>query len=313
MADPYTQASLNPMDPAALQAATEAFRRQEAMATLAEISGDPVLGRVGAGMRERVSERRKGLAKAREAAKKRAEWRPTGMPGFGIKDGKVQMYPGYDEFLEQKHQRGLELARERSKYRGGGFDEWVTKQMMLREMPTASQAAEARKTEAYLPEIQNLARGLQKPEVEIDPLAEAGGEFAREYLPLGSAAAAGIERRGMSPEAMRWLERGRQAESDIIRLASGLAVTGFELENVKKWSPWTGNLTKQQRTDRMRNIYNKLGRESRAIMNQPYEDISPEGFLGQPAAPPTAAPARPEGITDEEWQQYLALEGYTPS
>lgn len=156
-------------------------------------------------------------------------------------------------------------------------DEWYAREQWKRRRGTPAQEAEARKTLAYLPELKSLAQDLQG--VEIPAGVEAAGEFAREYIPLGSAAAAGIERAGMTPEAMKWLERGRQSESDIIRLASGLAVTGFELENVKKWSPWAANLTNTQRTDRLRNVYNKLGREGSAIGGQPWAEPSMEQFM----------------------------------
>lgn len=319
----------------------EDLRRQEAMAALAQLSGDPILGRFGSGMYERASERRKGLTRARERAEEARRLKPSGMPGFMIQGNQVVPVPGYDEFLKKKHQRGLQLARERAK--GGANQDWYQRQMWLRTMGTPSQMAEARKTMSYLPELQAQAQALQAEDVEIPAGWEAAADFARENLPLGANIAPGVERAGMTPSSVQWLERGRQAEQDVMRLASGLAVTGFELQNIKKWSPWAGNLTKQQRTDRLRNIYNKLGREATAYGGQVWQDVQSPVFLGQMTPdqiPPGGAPGqltpqqvppspgvpgqvtpdalpqtrpvpqRPEGLSDEEWQRYLELEGY---
>ena len=288
------------MDPTKAQAMMDALRRREAFATIGQLTGDPVLGQFGAAEAGRVARRREGLRKTMEAQRKWEEARPSGMPGYVIRAGQIEPVQEYLDWQagqkEADRQTRLRIAMERAK----NPNEWYAREMWKRSMGTPSQMAEARKTLAYLPELQNLAQELQPEGIEIPGWVEAGGDFAREYLPLGSAAAAGIERRGMNPESMRWLERGRQAESDIIRLASGLAVTGFELENVKKWSPWAGNLTKAQRTDRIRNIYNKLGREAVAIGGSAWQDMPMERFLragGTPPAPqmtPGQVPPIPE-------------------
>jgi hypothetical protein len=202
----------------------------------------------------------------------------------------MKAVPGYQERMDAKEKRRnqtkLEVAMIGAQGRNRRDEEWYNREEYKRSVGTPAQMADARETLAYLPELQSLARGLQREDIEIPAGWEAGADLARSFGPLGSSAAAGIERVGLNPASIRWLERGRQAESDIIRLASGLAVTGFELENIKKWSPWAGNLTKGQRTDRHRNIYNKLGRQAKAVMGDAWTDMPSERFTHVGDAPP---------------------------
>lgn len=274
-------------EPNRMAEAARQLRRQQAYGTLGQLTGDPMMGAVGGGMVESAGARAEGLRKARQAT---TTARALG-EGYYEQAGEIQRVPGWSEAQERKHQRALEKAVEAAKARAEVNAEIFKQQERWRlEQPTRSQATEARRTAAYLPEFMDLAAELKKVG-EIPTIPEASANVARKMPLLGEETAAGLERKGMTPEQVDWLARGRKSEQDIIRLASGLAVTGFELENVKKWSPWASGLTNRERTKRMQNIYNALGRESAAIMNQPWENVEFET---------TATVETPEGTVELE-------------
>lgn len=296
-----------PTDEEKMRAAANRLRRREAFATLGAFSGDPVLGQWGRGEMGNLREQAQALRKARQEA---VTPRPTGTPGYMYTPAKgVFPIEGYQAAQDAARQQKMELemfkatqkARAAANKREQDMADRLAFERAKLEMPTRTQAAEARKTMAYLPEIESLATELQ--DIEIPTGAEVGAGAARSLpLSMGEAVAAGIERAGMTEEAVDWLARGRKFEQDIIRLASGLAVTGFELENVKKWSPYALGLTNRERTQRLQNIHNQLGREAAAIMNQEYTPISlSENTIQTPEGSATESEMTlPEGWTVRE-------------
>jgi len=238
------------------------LRRQEVLSTAAALSGDPVLAPYGQDQLGRLS-------KARQAAK---QVMPLG-GGFYAQGGEIAQVPGWEEQEQRKSDRALRkaLAVAESR-RTTGFEDWYAKKQAELEMPTRSQATAARETAGFLPGFKKLATDLDLVG-EIPGVPEAAAGVARKAPLLGEESAAAIERTGMSEPQVDWLARGRQREQDIIRLASGLAVTGFELENVKKWSPWASGLTNRERTKRLETIHNAFGRKSASVMNRPWEDV----------------------------------------
>lgn len=219
--------------------------------------------------------------------------------GLYERGGEFGRVPGYEAAVNAAAQRSLGARKQALREQ---LEMGVEKERSLLGMPTRTQAAEARRTSAFLPRIKELAMELVQGDFEIPSSVETAAKASRSLPFVGETASAGIERVGMSPEAVSWLAKGRQAESDIIRRASGLAVTGFELENVKSWSPWASGLNKPERLDRMENIYNKLGGEASATMNTFWEDVQFDRGTLQGIK-------RPKGATDEEWQLYLQSEG----
>lgn len=280
-------------------------RRREAIATLGVVSGDPVLGEWGRGEMEYLREQTQALRKARQEANR---LRPTGTPGFMYSQSEgIKEIPGYQEAQEAAREDKLRLevfkrratAEAAARKREESYRDRLDIERAKLEMPTRSQAASARETQAFMPELLELKDSLRGIEIPMKPEILAGG--ARSYLPEGvaEATAAGIERKGMSPEAVDWLARGRHMEQQVMRLASGLAVTGFELENIKKWSPWALGLTNRERTKRIQNIYNEFGRKSNAILNRPWETVTfEEGEVKTPEEMEIVT----EGALPEGWK-----------
>ncbi len=290
------------MDP---QVMADALRQQEAAAFLAQITGDPVLGQFGTGLQRQVQRRREGLQAAREAQRKFEATRPSGVPGFVLRAGQVEPMPGYEEQRQREHARDMQLAGLRAANRQDQ-NEWYRRQEWLRQRGTPGQTAEARKTLAFLPELQSQAIALE--DIEIPEFTESMANYVRD-MPMGESLAPLIERKGMSPEAVAWLETGRQVEQDLMRLASGLAVTGFELQNIKKWSPWASNITNEQRRNRLRNVYNKLGREAGAIQGVVWQDAPESQFrpkVESIPAPPDVDPDQWNLLTPEEQVEWLS-------
>ena len=334
MADPYTQASMNPMDPAALQAAADAFQRQEAMATLAEISGDPVLGRVGAGMRERASERRRGLSRAREAAQKRQQIRPSGMPGFYIQGNEMKRVPGYDKYLQEQHQRGLELARARG--RAGGMGDWMARQQYKQQYMNPT---EWNKAAEGLSWIQQLGETIPEVAAAGEDIAQPSADIAAEMA--GNVGLAGPARALESQyrsEASRSIRTRIKKVINSVRASEfGAALTAMEKPEFAAVDPLAPGLTKDQMLRRLRDMVRGLvttariqvggrmgpgGQMPPPFLQEGYDwmqaPIRPSGAT-PPQTPPVTAqpqgppPPKPPGISEEEYQEWLQAKGYTPS
>jgi len=268
-----------PTDEEKMRAAANRLRRREAFATLGAFSGDPVLGQWGRGEMGNLREQAQALRKARQEA---TRLRPTGTPGYMMRGDKIEAIEGYQAAQDAARQQKMELemfkatqkAQAAASKREQDMADRLAFERAKLEMPTRTQAGAARETFAFLPELQALADQLQNiGEIPTGP--ETAAAAARELpLSMGEAISAGIERAGMSPEAVDWLARGRQMEQDITRLASGLAVTQAEMASLKKFSPWAGGLTNRERLERLANTANKLGRKAAALQGQEWEPIS---------------------------------------
>lgn len=287
-------------DPGAL---ARRLQRQEILSTAAALSGDPVLSEYGGAQLGRLS-------KARQAAKQVISLGG----GFYSQGGQIAQVPGYEEQEQRKSDRALKkaLAVAEAK-RTTRFEDWYAMKQTELNMPTRTQATKAEETLSFLPELQALAGPLQQG-LEIPSGPEVSASVARGIPGVGEASAAGIERAFMEPEQVDWLARGRQMEQDITRLASGLQVTGIELENLKKFSPWALNLDPRERLKRLSDTYNKLGRKAAAIQRQPWENVDfAEGYETEatksPQYPRSQIPPGTRVIQDPETGQRI---GVTP-
>ena len=266
-------------DQGRMEAMARKLRQREALGTLGALSGDPVLGPWGTGEVGRARESAAGLGEARRQA---MTPQMTGTPGWFREGGEFKMFPGYRAQQEQAFQRKMDLEAAKSANRAAAAEEArrqrMTDAMELerwkRTQPTATQTGVARETLAYLPELQTLATQLSSGDFEIPALPETAASVMRDFPVGGEAMAAATERMGMSPAAVDWLARGRQMEQELMRLASGLAVTQAEMQALKKYSPWALNLTPRERLQRLSNVYNKLGRKAATIQGQPWGDVS---------------------------------------
>lgn len=273
------------------------LRRQEILSTAAALSGDPVLAPHGQAQLGRLS-------KARQAAK---QVMPLG-GGFYAQGGEIAQVPGWEEQEQRKSDRALKkaLAVAESR-RTTGFEDWYAKKQAELGMPTRSQATAAREFAAALPAFEGLATSLTQVG-EIPGIPEAVARTMRSSPILGEEAAAGIERAGMSPEQVDWLSKGRRTEQELTRIESGMQVTGFELENLKKWSPWASGLSNRERIKRLENVHNAFGRKAASIMDKPWKDI--EYTTEATKNPPYLRSEIPEGtrvIKDPETGQSIGV------
>ena len=278
------------------RALANALRRRELLSTAAAMSGDPVVGRFG----------QQDLAQIAQSRRAARQVMPLG-EGYYAQGGQIQQVPGWEEAQQRKADRALKKALAVAQaQRQMRFGDWYAQKQAELKMPTRSQATAAREFGAALPAFQDLASSL--PGVGEIPTAPEAGARAMRASPIGGEeAAAAIERRFMSPEQVDWLAKGRRMEQELTRIESGLAVTGFELENLKKWSPWASGLTNRERIKRLENVHNAFGRKAAAIMNQPWQEVT---YGTETEAEERTVPTRPEGLTDTEWNQYLELEGF---
>ena len=328
MADPYTQASMNPMDPEALRAAADTFQRQEAMATLAEMTGDPVLGRVGAGMRERTSERRRGLSRAREAAQNRQQIRPSGMPGFYIQDNEMKRVPGYDKYLQEQHRRGLELARARG--RSSGMGDWMARQKYSQQFMNPT---EWNKAAEGLSWIQQLGETIPEVAAADEDIAQPSADIAAEMAGnMGLAGPARALESKYRSEASRSIRTRIKKVINSVRASEfGAALTAMEKPEFAAVDPLAPGLTKDQMLRRLRDMVRGLvttariqvggrlgpgGQQPPPFLKENYDWMQTGGRNAPaPAQAPAvgAPPPKPADWTDEDYQIWLQGKGFTPS
>lgn len=123
-----------------------------------------------------------------------------------------------------------------------------------------------------------------------------------------SLARMGEEQIYKNPETRDYLIANNKLESELSKLMSGLAVTGFEMKDRQKWSPNAPGISDPERQRRLANIDREL-----SARIEGYEKLYPDyTFEAISSAKPTAEPMtnKPEftGLTPEEEAELQALE-----
>lgn len=79
------------------------------------------------------------------------------------------------------------------------------------------------------------------------------------------------------PDVRQYRTKIARLESDFSKLASGLAVTGFEMADRKKWSPYAEGISQEERENRLENLQEMLVREKTTFEQYYPEYALPEG------------------------------------
>jgi len=98
--------------------------------------------------------------------------------------------------------------------------------------------------------------------------------------PLGTM----LEGAFYDPDQLKQRAQSKKFESDIIRRFAGTAVTGYELGNVKSWSPFAEGLTDEQARDRLDVIIADFARANQNRMNT-MQGVPNTGAVEQTARP----------------------------
>lgn len=247
------------MDPAKMQALTDQLRRRETLATIGQLSGDPVLGQFGQGEMKRISGRRKSMQEALEAAQKRKDARPSGMPGYVLREGQVEPVPEYLNWQAgQKaadRKTRLQIARERGQ--GGGGD-WYSKQDYRRQFMTPT---EWNKVSESLGWIEQLGRTI--PEVAgsgeediAQPYKDISAEMASNMGLSGVARA--IEPVYRSDDARSTRTKIKKIINSVRASEFGAALTAMEKPEFAAVDPLAPGLSKDAMLRRLKDLVDGL-------------------------------------------------------
>ena len=247
------------MDPAKMQALTEQLRRREALATIGQLSGDPVLGQFGQGEMKRISGRRKSMQEALEAAQKRKDARPSGMPGYVLREGQVEPVPEYLNWQAgQKaadRKTRLQIARERGQ--GGGGD-WYARDAHRRQFMNPT---EWNKVSESLGWIEQLGRTIPevagaKDEDIAWPTADIGAEMASNMGLSGVARA--IEPIYRSDDARSTRTKIKKIINSVRASEFGAALTAMEKPEFAAVDPLAPGLSKDAMLRRLKDLVDGL-------------------------------------------------------
>ena len=90
------------------------------------------------------------------------------------------------------------------------------------------------------------------------PLTEVGIRLLENYAPEGLSRVAEEQAYEGDPGILNWHAQGRRLTSRLSQLASGMAVTGYEMADRDKWSPWAPGISFDERQRRLANIKDDL-------------------------------------------------------
>lgn len=260
--------------------------RQEQLGMLGVLSGDPAVSAVGEQL----------LANARAQAKASGKRVHIGNGFIMEPDGTVGQDPKYAEFIQsqsdarderQNRQNSAMLERmfvasglQRSQPRYSA-EQTDYGQAILQTNPQAFGGARVETEIPFTPPIRPEAR--QKA-AEAERLA-AEAAALQEQLGSVEAVKPGVDipsdwlrqsdmTRGLShmlerqfydPHELEVRARGNRFEQNLSNLAAGLALTGYEIAERQKWSPFAPGLTRAQAKDRLTNVIRDFSTKAETI------------------------------------------------
>ncbi len=92
------------------------------------------------------------------------------------------------------------------------------------------------------------------------PVADVGIGLAETILPDGASRIV-EEAYYDDPKVREWQSKGTRLTSRVSQLASGMAVTGYEMKDRDKWSPWARGISLTERKTRLNNLETDFKRQ----------------------------------------------------
>ena len=136
--------------------------------------------------------------------------------------------------------------------------------------PAAKQIGNYNETTNLLDQIGQLEEvqaGFSEEQLKLadTPVGEVGVRFLENYGPEGVSRMAQEKLYGGDEAIMDWNAKGTRLTSRLSQLASGMAVTGYEMADRDKWSPWAPGVTMEGRERRLANSKDDLQRQRRTL------------------------------------------------
>jgi hypothetical protein len=126
----------------------------------------------------------------------------------------------------------------------------------------------ASEAERLVSEAHSLYGDLDKQPEAVSRTTDIPVSILRRFdvtRPLGNL----LEEGSYSPAEMTIRTRGARLESDLSKLAAGLSLTGFELGERERWSPFAPGITRQESQRRLHNVEQVFGGMRDTIVRAP--------------------------------------------
>ena len=260
----------------------EQLQSQQRLGGLLGLSGISQISEQGNAIRKDATLQR------REAAKFR---KPTHL-GQGVMlnpDGTTSVNDQYQKALEDEQARKEELWLEHQRIKDKSAMDRAEVKAYLPQKPSAGERKDVAEADRLVAESEALLSNWQTG--SSNPLIDIPTDYFLEGTSFDSLKPV-IEKYAYSPEQLDQRTRSAQLESSISKLMAGLALTGFELGERKKWSPFTAGMSDEQSRARLTIIQDIFKNKSAAIREL-------TTLPNQPPAPETVQGANTLGVEPE--------------
>lgn len=268
----------------------ETLKRDRAFATLAILSGDRALSKLG--------------ETQLDAARSSVSGKVHIGDGFLLDKAtsEVEQDPRYAAFLtrqaELRAARAIQAQADILERMGYGaqlrrtapqYENVPTEggQAILQTNPEASGGAGSRQ---IIPVTPSLDGDDRQKAAEAERLAHEAGELFTELqrvegvvsspkdivadvvnrIPIVGGGLSRVAQEGMfSPEQQSVRSRGARFEQNLSNLAAGMALTGYELEQRNRWSPFASGINQEEAKRRLENIQRDFGNRRDTILHAP--------------------------------------------
>jgi len=219
---------------------------------------------------------------------------------------------------EMLHDETITAQMDRLRYQQGATDtreanRLESEQEVARITAGMGMKPSAKTQETYLGTIELLGQvdkldsmysGLDEGQRAMlnQPIKDVGLQLAGSLLPKGGKNVLADKFVYPDKGVQTYLAQGDRMTQRLSNLAAGLALTGFEIEERDKWSPFAPGLVQEQRQLRLNNLHSEFGKKIK-MQQALHKGFLPDvGFLteGQePSQERTVAPAASGDGLDE--------------
>lgn len=276
-----------------------------ALANVAMLSGDEVLGRFGAaqlrtGNRSRKSSIGRGFIldtqtgavsrdpnyadyeRGRDALEsdQRARLQDDMLARLGVSADLRSKQPRY---TAQEAEGGVAPVQLNPNAAGGARAEPT---IPVRRPIANADAQTAAESERLAAEAQDLHDELSRVEGVVSSPKDIAASAIGKVPLIGPGASQAAQEGMFGADQLALKTRGARLESDLSKLAAGLSLTGFEIEQRNRWSPFAAGISQAESQRRLENIERNFATRGRTIRNanqptdpqylQIYERGSPE-------------------------------------